>query len=112
MHMRMIFGSRLLVMHMRMVLSRMVLSKCGTQSEGRSQKRNARSQKRNARSKRGDARSEFDHHGSGLLVPRHRRQLGHVLQQDAAALQVQNAVLAPELQLAVDAFARGADEHA
>src|ERR1700737_3920688 len=47
-----------------------------------------------------------------LLVPRHRRQLGHVLQQYAAALQVQNAVLAPELQLTVDAFAGGADEDA
>src|SRR5207245_6075303 len=32
--------------------------------------------------------------------------------QDAAALQIQNAVLAPELQLTVDAFARGADEDA
>src|SRR5207244_10049823 len=47
-----------------------------------------------------------------LLVPRHRRQLGHVLQQDTAALQVQYAVLAPELELAVDAFAGGADEDA
>src|ERR1700688_918601 len=45
-----------------------------------------------------------------LLVARHRRQLGHVLQQNAPALQIQNAVLAPELQLTVDAFARGADE--
>src|SRR5262249_31134990 len=44
--------------------------------------------------------------------PRHRGQLGQVLQQDAAALQVQNAVLAPELELAVDAFAGGADEDA
>ena len=40
-----------------------------------------------------------------LLVPRHGRQLGHVLKQDSSALQVQNAVLAPELQLAIDAFA-------
>ncbi len=44
------------------------------------------------------------------LVPCHRGQLGHILQQDAAALQVQNAILAPELQLTVDAFARRADE--
>ena len=49
---------------------------------------------------------------SPLLVPRDRGQLGHVLQQNAPALQVQNAVLAPELQLTVDAFARGADEDA
>src|SRR5439155_8126447 len=35
-----------------------------------------------------------------------------ILQQDAAALQVENAVLAPELQLTVDALARGADEDA
>ncbi len=49
---------------------------------------------------------------SPLFVARHRRQLGHVLQQDAAALQVQNAVLAPVLKLPVDAFARGADEYA
>src|SRR5437879_1240080 len=47
-----------------------------------------------------------------LLVARDRGQTIQVLQQDAAALQVQNAVLAPGLQLAVDAFARGADEHA
>src|SRR6476646_1891380 len=47
-----------------------------------------------------------------LLVPRHRRQPVQVLQQDAAALQVENAVLAPELQLTVDAFAGGADEDA
>src|SRR6267154_4286293 len=47
-----------------------------------------------------------------LIVPRHRRQLVQVLQQDPAALQVQNAVLAPELQLTVDAFAGGADEDA
>src|SRR6266404_6504192 len=47
-----------------------------------------------------------------LLVPRHRRQLGHVLQQYPSALQVQDAVLAPELQLTVDAFAGGADEDA
>src|SRR3954462_5503685 len=46
------------------------------------------------------------------VVPCHRRQLGHVLQQYPAALQVQNAVLAPELQLAVDALAGGADEDA
>src|SRR5882757_800654 len=46
------------------------------------------------------------------VVSRHRRQLGHVLQQYPSALQVQNAVLAPELQLAVDAFAGGADEDA
>src|SRR5437867_10952346 len=46
------------------------------------------------------------------LVPCHRRQLGHVLQQYPSALQVQNAVLAPELQLTVDAFAGGADEDA
>ena len=33
------------------------------------------------------------------------------LQENAAApLQIENAVLAPELQLAVDAFAGGADE--
>src|SRR5438552_699896 len=36
---------------------------------------------------------------SGLLVPRHRGQLGDVLQQDPAALQIQNAVLAPKLKL-------------
>ena len=47
-----------------------------------------------------------------LIVPRHRRQLGHVLQQDATALQVEDAVLAPELQLTVDALAGGADEDA
>jgi multidrug efflux pump subunit AcrB len=46
-----------------------------------------------------------------LFVPRHRGQLGHVLQQDAATLQVENAVLAPELQLTVDAFTRSTDEH-
>ena len=46
------------------------------------------------------------------LVARHRGQPVHVLQQDPAALQVQDAVLAPELQLAVDAFAGGADEYA
>src|SRR6476659_2527489 len=46
------------------------------------------------------------------LVPCHRRQLGHVLQQDASALQVKDAVPAPQLQLAVDAFAGGADKDA
>src|SRR6478752_747043 len=46
------------------------------------------------------------------VVPCHRRQLGHVLQQYPSALQVQDAVLAPELQLTVDAFAGGADEDA
>ena len=40
------------------------------------------------------------------------RSAGHVLQQNPAALQVQNAVLAPLLQLTVDAFARRTDEHA
>jgi hypothetical protein len=48
--------------------------------------------------------------GGNLLVPRHRRQLGHVLQQNASALQVEDAVLAPKLQLAVNAFAGGADK--
>src|SRR5450631_1537478 len=38
-----------------------------------------------------------------LLVARHRRQLADVLQQDATALQIQNTVLAPQLQLAIDA---------
>src|SRR5215470_9513371 len=47
-----------------------------------------------------------------LFVARNRGQPVHVLQQDAAALQVQNAVLAPALQLPVDALARGADENA
>jgi hypothetical protein len=42
-----------------------------------------------------------------LFIPRHRRQLGHVLRQNPSTLQIQNAVLAPELKLAVDAFARG-----
>src|SRR4029079_10711965 len=46
------------------------------------------------------------------VVPCHRRQLGHVLQQYPSALQVENAVLAPELQLTVDAFTGGADEDA
>ena len=46
------------------------------------------------------------------VVACHRRQLGHILQQYAPALQVQDAVLAPELQLAVDALAGGADENA
>src|SRR5438034_1060729 len=46
------------------------------------------------------------------LVPCRRRQLGHVLQQYPSALQVQNAVLAPQLQLTVDALAGGADEDA
>src|SRR5216683_5937890 len=45
-----------------------------------------------------------------LIVARDRGQLVQVLQQDAAALQVQNTVLAPGLQLTVDAFARRADE--
>src|SRR5712672_517952 len=45
-----------------------------------------------------------------LLVTRHRGEPVHVQQQNAAALQVENAVLAPELQLTIDAFARGADE--
>src|SRR5229473_5503622 len=49
---------------------------------------------------------------SALLVARHRGQLGHVLQQDAAALQIEDAFLAPGLELAIDAFARGADEDA
>src|SRR5271166_5439430 len=48
----------------------------------------------------------------GLFVARDRGQLGHVPQQDAAALQVQNAVLAPGLELTIDAFARCADEDA
>ncbi|KAH2816221.1 hypothetical protein KXV85_004376, partial [Aspergillus fumigatus] len=47
-----------------------------------------------------------------LVVPRHGGQLVQILQQDAAALQVQDAVLAPELELAVDALAGGADEDA
>src|SRR5438105_12912891 len=47
-----------------------------------------------------------------LLVPCNRGQPVQVLQQDAAALQIEDAVLAPALQLTVDAFARGADEHA
>src|SRR5207237_5855847 len=46
-----------------------------------------------------------------LFVPRDRGQPAQVLQQDAAALQVQDAVLAPALELTVDAFARSADEH-
>src|ERR1700724_1754543 len=46
-----------------------------------------------------------------LLVPRDRGQPVQILQQDAAALQVQDAVLAPGLELTVDAFARRADEH-
>src|SRR6185437_10999221 len=47
-----------------------------------------------------------------LFVARHRGQLRHVLQQDAAALQIEDAVAAPGLKLAIDAFARGADEDA
>src|SRR5215470_17179708 len=40
-----------------------------------------------------------------LFVAGDRFQLLHVLQQDAAALQVQDTVLAPRLQLTVDALA-------
>ena len=47
-----------------------------------------------------------------LLVPRDRRQLGHVPQQDAAALEIEDRFLAPGLKLAVDALAGGADEDA
>src|SRR5450755_4624718 len=47
-----------------------------------------------------------------LLVTRHRGEPVHVQQQNAAALQIENVFLAPELQLTVDAFARGADEDA
>src|SRR4051794_28013447 len=47
-----------------------------------------------------------------LLVPRDRRQLGHVPQQDAAALEIEDRLLAPGLKLAVDALAGGADENA
>jgi hypothetical protein len=46
-----------------------------------------------------------------LLIPRHRRQFAHVLQQNPAGPQIQNAVLAPELQLPIDVFGRNADEH-
>src|SRR5437868_525670 len=49
---------------------------------------------------------------AALFVARHRGQPAHVQEQDTAALQVQNSVLAPLLQLTVDAFARGADEDA
>src|ERR1700761_8862821 len=47
-----------------------------------------------------------------LFVARDGGEPGHVLQQDAPALQIEDAVLAPGLQLTVDAFARGADEDA
>src|SRR5262245_58032023 len=47
-----------------------------------------------------------------LLVLRDPVQLVEVLQQDAAALQIEDAVLAPGLQLPVDALACGADEDA
>src|SRR5579871_2645935 len=60
-------------------------------------------------------RFDISHRGSGLrplFVACDRGQLGYVPQQDAAALQVQNAVLPPGLQLAVDALARCADEDA
>src|SRR5258708_10832534 len=50
--------------------------------------------------------------GGALLVARDRGQPCQVLQQDAAALQIEDAVLAPGLQLPVDALARGADEDA
>ena len=40
------------------------------------------------------------------------RELRQVEQQDAAALQIEDSVLAPLLQLAIDAFARRADEDA
>lgn len=42
--------------------------------------------------------------GESLLVPRHRRQLGHVLQQNPPALQVGDAVLAPGLWWTVEVF--------
>src|ERR1700760_878972 len=47
-----------------------------------------------------------------LFVARDRGEPGQVLQQDAAALQVEDAILAPGLQLTIDALARGADEDA
>src|SRR5579871_5937055 len=50
--------------------------------------------------------------GGALLVVRDYGQLVHVLQQNAAALQVEDAVLAPGLELAIDALARCTDEDA
>src|SRR5262249_17951625 len=47
-----------------------------------------------------------------LFVARDRGQLVEILQQHAAALQIEDAVLAPGLQLAVHALARRADEDA
>src|SRR5437868_3415864 len=49
---------------------------------------------------------------SALFVARDRGQAGYVLQQDAAPLQVEDAVLAPGLKLPVDAFTRRTDEDA
>src|SRR5215831_5635767 len=47
-----------------------------------------------------------------LLVVCDQGQLVHILQQNAAALQVEDAVLAPGLELAIDALARRTDEDA
>src|SRR3954451_2237579 len=47
----------------------------------------------------------------GLFVARDCGQSRHVLQQNSTALQVENAVFTPLLQLPINAFARRADEH-
>ena len=50
--------------------------------------------------------------GNALRIPRDVGQTAHVLEQDAAALKIENAVLAPLLELPVDALARRADVNA
>src|SRR5262245_18818101 len=45
------------------------------------------------------------------VVARDSCQLAQVLQQNAAPLEVQDTILAPDLQLTIDAFARRADEN-
>src|SRR5689334_4856090 len=67
-----------------------------------------------ARRKDGRAASTWKNRDAPMssVVAGDRVEARHVLQQDAAALQIQNAILAPGLQLPVDAFASGADEYA
>jgi len=70
---------------------------------------------RDVRSRRGGkmaARHLWGEAPRSSVVARDVVQAGHVLQQDAAALQIEDAVLAPGLQLPGDALACGADEHA
>jgi hypothetical protein len=101
-----------------MMLGRPAITKAATDLENGRQARHIRASSRKVRNpEKRDQTGENRRWTAakegriGLFVARDRGQSRHVLQQNSTALQIENALFTPLLQLPIDAFARRADEH-